>query len=192
MLKYSYHHKYPERCSAFTYWENYIVLILVKRNMEDHSHIMNRDVKAMLRLLLLMVSLFGFHITGDWYSFASYTMKTMGCPTIVPFSLFIMNPQHIPSLIVLFGVPCYHLLKKYRYLRFTSLLTKMWIGLLLCLVNEVLQCFYTALMEEKGFDCPITIRNLTIPYLLKCLPAVIKIHLMDQKNFIATHLKYTV
>ena len=135
-------------------------------------------IEQVKRNPLKIVSLFGFHITGDGYSFASYTMKTMGCPTIVPFSLFIMNPQHIPSLIVLFGVPCYHLLKKYRYIRFTSLLTKIWIGLLLCLVNEVLQCFYTALMEEKEFDCPIILHNITgyhAPYLLKCMAAVFKI-----------------
>ena len=181
VLKYSYHHKYPERRSAFTYWENYIpsrIDLGKEKYGGPFTYEQVEDVKTMLRLLLLMVSLFGFHITGDGYSFASYTMKTMGCPTIVPFSLFIMNPQHIPSLIVLFGVPCYHLLKKYRYLRFTSLLTKMWIGLLLCLVNEVLQCFYTALMEEKEFDCPITIHNITgyqVPYSLKCLAAVIKI-----------------
>ena len=178
VLKYSYHHKYPERRSAFTYWENYIpsrIDLGKEKYGGPFTYEQVEDVKAMFRLLLLMVSLFGFHITGDGYSFASYTMKTMGCPTIEPFSLFIMNPQHIPSLIVLFGVPCYHLLKKYRYIRFTSLLTKMWIGLLLCLVNEVLQCFYTALMEEKEFDCPITMRNITIPYLLKCLPANVKI-----------------
>ena len=178
VLKYSYHHKYPERRSAFTYWENYIpsrIDLGKEKYGGPFTYEQVEDVKAMLRLLLLMVSLFGFNITGDGYSFASNTMKTMGCPTIEPFSLFIMNPQHIPSLIVLFGVPCYHLLKKYRYIRFTSLLTKMWIGLLLCLVNEVLQCFYTALMEEKEFDCPITMRNITIPYLLKCLPANVKI-----------------
>ena len=163
------------------YWENYIpsrIDLGKEKYGGPFTYEQVEDVKAMLRLLLLMVSLFGFHITGDGYSFASYTMKTMGCPTIEPFSLFIMNPQHIPSLIVLFGVPCYHLLKKYRYLRFTSLLTKMWIGLLLCLVNEMLQSFYTALMEEKEFDCPITIRNITgyqVPYLLKCLAANVKI-----------------
>ena len=178
VLKYSYHHKYPERRSAFTYWENDIpsrIDLGKEKYGGPFTYEQVEDVKTMLRLLLLMVSLFGFHIAGDGYSFASYTMKTMGCPTIEPFLLFIMNPQHIPSLIVLFGVPCYHLLKKYRYLRFTSLLTKMWIGLLLCLVNEVLQCFYTALMEEKEFDCPIISHNLTIPYLLKCLTAVTKI-----------------
>ena len=186
VLKYSYHHKYPERRSAFTYWENYIpsrIDLGKEKYGGPFTYEQVEDVKAMLRLLLLMVSLFGFHITGDGYSFASYTMKTMGCPTIVPFSIFIMNPQHIPSLIVLFGVPCYHLLKKYRYIRFTSLLTKMWIGLLLCLVNEVLQCFYTALMEEKEFNCRSILHNITgyqVPYLLKCLPAVFKISSLNE------------
>ena len=180
VVKYSYHHEYPERRSAFTYWENDIpsrIDLGKEKYGGPFTYEQVEDVKTMFRLLLLMLSLFGFHITGDGYSFASYTMKTMGCPTIEPFSLFIMNPQHIPSLIVLFGVPCYHLLKnKYRYLHFTSLLSKMWIGLLLCLVNEVLQCFYTALMEEKEFDCPIMyLNNITIPYLLKCSAANVKI-----------------
>ena len=156
VLKYSYHHKYPERRSAFTYWENYIpsrIDLGKEKYGGPFTYEQVEDVKTMLRLLLLMVSLFGFHITGDGHSLTHYILNTMGCPSLVPFITIIMNPQHIPLLIVTFGIPLYQFTKKYtdRYSPI-SLLTRMKIGLFICLLNEALLCGYALLIPQQHND----------------------------------------
>ena len=96
VLKYSYEHKYPERRSAFTYWEIDAPSRIDFGKQKYGGPFTNEqveDVKAMFRLILLIVSLFGFHLSGDGYSFSSYLMKTMGCPTFAPFALYIYEPS---------------------------------------------------------------------------------------------------
>ena len=92
VLKYSYYHKYPERRSAFTYWENEIpsrIDLGKDKYGGPFTYEQVEDVKTMLRLLLLMVSLFGFHLMGDGYSVSNYIMHNMGCPSI-KFPIFII------------------------------------------------------------------------------------------------------
>ena len=179
VLKYSYHHKYPERRSAFTYWENYIpsrIDLGKEKYGGPFTYEQVEDVKTMLRLLLLMVSLFGFHITGDGYSLTNYIMNTMGCPSLVPFITIIMNPQHIPLLIVTFGIPLYQFTKKYtdRYSPI-SLLTRMKIGLFICLLNEALLCGYTLLIlqqqqQQQQLNC---LMRFVDPLLVTCLSSTL-------------------
>ena len=88
VLKYSYHHKYPERRSSMTYWENDIPsrIDLGKHKYGGpFTYEQIESVKTVLRLLLLMISLFGFHLSGEGYSLSTYIMNTAGCPTIAPY-----------------------------------------------------------------------------------------------------------
>ena len=177
VLQYSYQHKYPERRSAFTYWENDIpsrINLGKEKYGGPFTYEQVEDVKTVFRLLLLMVSVFGFHLSGDGYSFSSYLIKSVGCPTFVPFVMFTVNPFHIQGFIVLVGIPCYQFfLKKYRFVNWFTLLKRIWIGLLLCLVNEALQCFYSTAMQENDFTCSNL--NLTsASYQLQCLVANVK------------------
>ena len=171
VLKYSYHHKYPERRSAFTYWENYIpsrIDLGKEKYGGPFTYEQVEDVKTMLRLLLLMVSLFGFHITGDGYSLTNYIMNTMGCPSLVPFIAIIMNPQHIPLLIVTFGIPLYQFFRNCFYRYIPSSLNLMKIGLILALLNESFVCLYSSFIPEREhFECDVNLWHPNV--LLKCL-----------------------
>ena len=85
-----------KRRSAFTYWEIDAPSRIDFGKQKYGGPFTNEqveDVKAMFRLILLIVSLFGFYLSGDGYSFSSYLMKTMECPTLAPFALYILNPQ---------------------------------------------------------------------------------------------------
>ena len=85
VLLYSWKHRYPERRSVFTYWENDIPsrLDLGKQKYGGpFTYEQVEDVKTMFKLLLLMVSLFGYHLSGDGYSLTHYIMSTMGGPML--------------------------------------------------------------------------------------------------------------
>ena len=155
VLKYSLKHKYPENRSAFTYWENDIpsrIDLGKEKYGGPFTYEQVEDVKVLIRLLIVMLSLFGFYMSGDGYTLTYYIMNTIGCPDKGPFAGLIMNPQHIPSLVVVFGIPLYQFLK--QYIVSGSLLKKMWFGLIICLINEVIMCLYGYLLEYKEFHCP--------------------------------------
>ena len=151
VLAYSYQHKYPERRSAFTYWENDIpsrIDLGKDKYGGPFTYEQVEDVKTFFRLLLLMMSLFGFHLLGDGYSLVNYIIKTTGCP-IVPLMTIYVNPQHIPTVVVLVTIPLYQVAKK-RFFRFyPSMLSQIWIGLYIALIAESLQAILGTFLCEK-------------------------------------------
>ena len=178
ILKYSYQHKHPERRSAMTYWENDIPsrIDLGKHKYGGpFSYEQVESVKTVLRLLLLMVSLIGFHLSGGGYSLASYIMNTAGCPTIAPYLMLIGNPTHIAYLMASIGVPLLEALNKCKIWQSINLLKKMWIGLFICLLNEALQSLYIIILQENEFQCPETelllLSSSQVPVALECLAA---------------------
>ena len=180
VLKYSYNHKQPERRSALTYWESDIPsrIDLGKHKYGGpFTYEQVESVKTVFRLLLLMVSLFGFHLSGDGYSVSTYIMNTAGCPTANVFLGFIGNPRHIELLIVSFGIPIFEILKFYKHFPVLSLLSRIWIGLFICLVNEQLQCFYSITMEFKAFQCKnMHFEQHNVPVMLKCLMSNVNVN----------------
>ena len=178
VLKYSLKHRYPENRSAFTYWENDIpsrIDLGKEKYGGPFTYEQVEDVKVMTRLLILMLSLFGFHMSGDGFSLTGYIMNTIGCPDKGPFAGLIMNPQHIPVLVVVFGIPLYQFMQ--QYIVSGSLLKRMWFGLLVCLTNEVFMCFCSYLLQHQEFSCPkIYAYDLHEPTLsLKCLISNFKV-----------------
>ena len=171
VLKYSYNHKQPERRSALTYWENDIPsrIDLGKHKYGGpFTYEQVESVKTVIRLLLLMVSVFGFHLSGEGYSVSTYIMSTAGCPTLKVFLGFIGNPQHIAFLIALLCIPFFEILKRNYAI---SLQSRIWIGLFICLINEALKCLYSIILQTRSFHCPeIEIfNNHNVPLMLKCL-----------------------
>ena len=68
ILAYSFKHKFPERRSSLTYWENSIPSCIdlgKDKYGGPFTYEQVEDVKTMFRLLLLMASLFGFYLSGD-------------------------------------------------------------------------------------------------------------------------------
>ena len=161
VLQYSYQHKYPERRSAFTYWENDIpsrINLGKEKYGGPFTYEQVEDVKTVLRLLLLMVSVFGFHLLGDGYSLSNYIINTMGCPPLIPFMFIVMNPQYMSLLVVSLSIPLYKLLKKsiiFHKIGFTwSLLSRLKTGLFICLLYEALLCGYGLIIPDRiKMDC---------------------------------------
>ena len=179
MLYYSYKHRHPERRSAFTYWEDYTpsrIDLGKEKYGGPFTYEQVEDVKTMFRLLLLMLSLFGYHLSGDGYSLTYYVMKTVGCPTLLPSALMIINPQHITLVMVVLAIPLFQLLKKWLSHYLPSLLNRIWWGLFFCLLSECIQCNYSLSLEEKEFKCPeLHTFILEKPSLLmQCITALLK------------------
>ncbi len=175
VLKYSYQHKYPERRSAFTYWENDIpsrIDLGKDKYGGPFTYEQVEDVKTFFSLLMLIVSLFGFHLMGDGYSLSNYIMKMFGCPTALSFGLILGNPKHIPLLVAVVGIPLFQCVKRRVRHILPNMLTTLWFGLLFSLVSQTLQTFHTTLWDqvEPEFQCP-RIENLSLgnSINMKCL-----------------------
>ena len=155
VLNYSLKHEYPERRSAFTYWENDIPSRIDLGKEKYGGPFTNEqvDVKTMFRLLLLMVSLFGYHLLGDGYSLTFYIISTMGCSALAPSFLMTVNPQHITVFVVVLAILLYQFIKRFISHYAPNLLNKLFYGLLLCLVSECIQCNYSLLLPKREFRC---------------------------------------
>ena len=157
VLKYSWKHKIPELRSALTYWENDIpsrIDLGKDKYGGPFTYEEVENVKSFFRLLLLILSLFGFQLSGDGFSLTQYIMKKAGCPSILPYWLLISNPQHIPLVTVILGIPVFQCIKKYFAQFIPNMLTRLWIGLFISMVNETLQSMFIILIKDQDFKCP--------------------------------------
>ena len=141
ILKYSFTHKLPVRRSALTYWETNIPSRIDFGKHKYGGPFTNEeveDMKSFFRLLLLMISLFGFFLALDTQSFTTtFMIQRIGCPRLILLFLFVVNSDHIKIFIALIGISMYHFLLKKYFLRYIpTLLTRIGIGLFLCLIKE--------------------------------------------------------
>ena len=139
VLKYSWNHKVPQHRSAFTYWEEDIPRRIDLGKNKYGGPFTNEEVedtKTFLRILPLLLCLFGYHLAGDGYSAPDQLLRT-SCPSLPVLLLIVLNPLHI---VVVVGIPLYRLIinKCSRYIKKVRMLNKMWIGLYLSLVQVVL------------------------------------------------------
>ena len=71
VLKYAWKHKFPKNRSAFTYWENDIPSRIDLGKSKYGGPFTTEEVedtKSFFRILLLLFSLLGFHLSGHGYS----------------------------------------------------------------------------------------------------------------------------
>ena len=142
VLKYSWKHKVPEHRSAFTYWEENIPRRIDLGKNKYGGPFTNEEVedtKTFLRFLSLLLCLFGYYLAGDGYSAPEQLQRT-SCPSLPVLLLIVINPQHLPALVTVVGIPLYQLviikiIPKFKTIR---MLTKMWVGLYLSLLQVVL------------------------------------------------------
>ena len=153
VIKYSWDHKYPVNRSAFTYWENDIPSRIDLGKHKYGGPFTNEqveDIKTLLQLLLLIISLFGFQLSGDGYSLGQYMMYNLGCPTLWTMGLLVMNPEHVTLLVIVIGIPLYQLCVKRYFGKYTpNLLKRVRIGLFLCLIQEAIYPVINLLMSSK-------------------------------------------
>ena len=141
VLKYSWNHKVPEHRSAFTYWEEDIPRRIDLGKNKYGGPFTNEEVedtKTFLHILPLLLCLFGYHLAGDGYSAPNQLQRT-SCPSLPVLLLTVFNPLHMKTLVVVVGIPLYRLIinKCNRYIKKVRMLTKMWMGLYLSLVQVV-------------------------------------------------------
>ena len=142
VLKYSWKHKVPERRSAFTYWEEDIPRRIDLGKNKYGGPFTNEEVedtKTFLRILPLLLCLFGYHLAGDGYS-ATIQLQRTSCPSLPVLLLIVYNPQHLAAFVTVVGIPLYRLVIVKIIPKFTSvrMITKMWIGLYLSLIQVAL------------------------------------------------------
>ena len=142
VLKYSWKHKVPEHRSAFTYWEEVIPRRIDLGKNKYGGPFTNEEVedtKTFLRILPLLLCLFGYHLAGDGYSAPEQLQRT-SCPSLPVLLLIVYNPLHMSTLVSVVGIPLYRLVivKVVPRLKNVRMLTKMWIGLYLSLLQVVL------------------------------------------------------
>ena len=135
VLKYSWKHKVPENRSAFTYWEEDIPRRIDLGKNKYGGPFTNEEVedtKTFLRILPLLLCLFGYHLAGDGNS-ASIQLQRTSCPSLPVLLLIVINPQHLTALVTVVGIPLYRLviIKVIPKIKTVRMLTKMWVGLYL-------------------------------------------------------------
>ena len=75
------------------------------------------DTKTFLRILPLLLCLFGYHLAGDGYSAPEQLLRT-SCPSLPVLLLIVFNPLHISTLVsVVVGIPLYQLVIKKLLIR---------------------------------------------------------------------------
>ena len=140
VLIYAWKHKYPVNRSAFTYWESDVPSRIDLGKHKFGGPFTNEqveDVKTLLQLLIFIISLFGFQLSGDGYSLSQYMMNNLGCPTIWTMLLLVLNPEHVTLLVILIGIPLYQFIIKKRFAKYTpNLLKRVHVGLFICLIRE--------------------------------------------------------
>lgn len=69
------------------------------------------DVKKFFKTLSIFFPLIAFHFTGDTYSLGELLINSKeSCPSLAALLMVGINPNHIPHLVIIIGVPLYQLL----------------------------------------------------------------------------------
>ena len=156
VLKYAYHHKYPVRRSALSYYLNTYPSRIDFGKIQYGGPFTNEqveDTKTVLRLLVLLASLFGFHLSSDGFATANYILHKT-CPSSLILLYFISNPSFISNFITLFGIPLFHLLRKFSLTKyFPNMKKRMWIGALFLFLHELVSLVISNQIEHTTLAC---------------------------------------
>ena len=149
VLRYSWKHKCPERRSAFTYWEEDIPRRIDLGKNKYGGPFTNEEVedtKTFLRIVLLLVSLFGFHLSGQGYSLLDQLFRHQ-CPSSE--LIFTIDTNTFTSLTIIVGIPVYRFVFVRYYSRYLpNMLKRMGLGLLCCFIKELINITIHATMTS--------------------------------------------
>ena len=170
MLVYAWQHKCPERRSAFTYWEEDIPPRIDLGKSKYGGPFTTEEVedtKTFLRILLLLASLAGYHLSGHGYSLLSQLMKAQ-CPSRWVLGL-VGDPMHLTLIVIIIGVPIHQfIILRYFQQYLPNMLKRMGLGILCCLVKEVINIVIHATMigsyqckhiDSMNFDSCFLLEN---------------------------------
>ena len=112
------------------------------------------DAKTSLRILPLLLCLFGYQLAGDGYSAPEHVqLLRTNCPSLPVLLLVVANPLHMSALVTVVGIPLYRLVIK-KLLPACGkvlMLTRMWIGLYLSLLQVILYIIITVYYYNSHF-----------------------------------------
>ena len=141
VLKYARKHTFPENRSAFTYWENDIPpRIDLGKNKYGGPFTTEEveDTKSFFRILFLLFSLLGFHLSGHGYSITKQLMMKE-CPNAWLLTL-IIDPMNLTTIVIFTGIPLYQLINaRYRQRYIPNIFKRMGLGLLCCLLKAIIE-----------------------------------------------------
>ena len=157
VLKYAWHHKCPERRSAFTYWEEDIPPRIDLGKSKYGGPFTTEeveDVKTFLLLLLVLVSLFGFHLAGNGYSLLQH-LNCKLCPSAIVHDGVSVSPNILQTVTVLVSVPILHFAILPRFHRYIpNMLHRLGIGVVLVFFQQLAEMVIVLASWEDYGTCP--------------------------------------
>ena len=162
VLKYACKHKVPENRSAFTYWENDIpprIDLGKSKYGGPFTTEAVEDTKSFFRILLLLFSLLGFHLSGHGYSILKQLMLTE-CPNTW-LLILIGDPMNLTTIVIFTCVPLYQLINaRYRQRYFPNIFKRMGLGLFCCLLKVIIETTLQATQKHYAMSrcrnvCPL-------------------------------------
>ena len=150
VLSFSRKHKYPLNRSAFTYCEDNVPSRLDLGKEQYGGPFTTEqveDVRTFFQLLLLLMSLFGYHIATDGFAPAHH-MERYSCPSVIIWGLLALNPGFLSSMVVLISIPLFEFMPNIHKFA-PNMLKRMGIGLIILLIQD---CFYIALAALPILD----------------------------------------
>ena len=151
VLKYTLKHTCPENRSAFTYWEEDIPPRIDLGKSKYGGPFTTEEVedtKTFFRIIILLLSLLGYHLSGHGFSIVDQVMRKQ-CPSHF-LMLFLVDPMNYTYLTVILGIPLYHLIRRCCHRYRINMLKQMGLGLLCCLIKELLGIGIQASLGNEG------------------------------------------
>ena len=165
VVKYAWQHKCPERRSAFTYWEEDIpprIDLGKSKYGEPFTTEEVEDVKTFLTLLLLIWSLFGFHLADSGYSVIRQ-LNFKFCPSQILQAGAVFTPNILQTVIVMVCVPILQFLLLPRLHRYIpNMLHRLGIGSVLMLLQELAGIVIVLSSLEEYGTCSVV--NTEVPF----------------------------
>ena len=162
VLKYSWQHKCPERRSAFTYWEEDIPPRIDLGKSKYGGPFTTEeveDVKTFLLLLLILFSLFGFHLAGNGYSLIQH-LNCKLCPSVIVHDVVIVSPNILQTVTVLVSVPILHFAILPRFHHYIpNMLHRLGIGVVLVFFQVLAELVIVLAYWEDYGTCPSLITS---------------------------------
>ena len=160
VLRYAWNHTCPENRSAFTYWEEDIPSRIDLGKLKYGGPFTTEEVedtKTFFRIILLLLSLLGFHLSGHGYSLL-HQLTRRQCPTLLVW-MSTGDPITTTFLTIIIGVPLYQLVfVRYCKRCVPNMLKRIGLGVLCCLIKEVTKIIIHATMT-KGKLCNLADKN---------------------------------
>ena len=167
VLKYAWQHKCPERRSAFTYWEEDIPPRIDLGKTKYGGPFTTEeveDVKTFLTLLLVIVSLFGFHLADNGYSVIRQ-LNFKFCPSHILEAGVTLSPNILQTVTVMVSIPILHFLLLPRLHRYIpNMLHRLGIGSVLMLLQELAGIVIVLSSLEEYGTCNVNVVNTGTPF----------------------------